>query len=207
MHAASGTALRWKFGEQASLGAGQGCQLGVVVALDEKFIRLALQVEADKPSLHTVSEQDVEAQVDASVDAQAVAASLRTSVGLLLRRLRQARGEGDLTLPESSALSRLDRGGPATAAELARQEQISPQSMGATLAGLQARGLIERWADPEDGRRFVLYLTEAGAEVLHHRRSARAQLLAAALSEHFSPEELVVLQQAAPLLERLAEHV
>ena len=141
------------------------------------------------------------------VDAQEVAASLRASLGLLLRRLRQAPAEGDLSLPERSAMSRLDRGGPATAAELARHEQISPQSMGATLAALQVRGLVERWADPEDGRRYVLYLTEEGAEILHHRRSARTQLLAAALSEHFSPDEMAVLQQAAPLLERLAEHV
>jgi DNA-binding MarR family transcriptional regulator len=140
------------------------------------------------------------------VDAQEVAASLRTSLGFVVRRLKQARTEGDLTLPESSALARLDRGGPATAAELARQEQISPQSMGATLATLQERGLIERKADPDDGRRHLLSLTAAGAEVLHNRRSARTQMLAAALSEHFSDDELTLLQQAAPLLERLAEH-
>jgi DNA-binding MarR family transcriptional regulator len=140
------------------------------------------------------------------VDAQEVAASLRTSLGFVVRRLKQVRTEGDLTLPESSALARLDRGGPATAAELARQEQISPQSMGATLAILQERGLIERKADPDDGRRLVLSLTAAGAEVLHNRRSARTQMLAAALAEHFSDDELALLQQAAPLLERLAEH-
>ena len=139
------------------------------------------------------------------VDAQAVAASLRTSVGFLVRRLKQVRTEGDLTLPESSALARLDRGGPATAAELARQEQISPQSMGATLAALQERGLIERRADPEDGRRFVLSVSAAGAEVLHNRRSARTQMFAEVLSECFSAEELAVLQQASVLLERLAE--
>ena len=140
------------------------------------------------------------------VAAQEVAASLRTSIGFLVRRIKQVRGEGDLTLPESSALSRLDRGGAATAAELARQEQISPQSMGATLAGLQERGLISKRADPEDGRRQVLFVTAAGAEVLHSRRSERTRVLAEALSEHFSSEELGVLQQAAPLLERLAEY-
>ena len=67
-----------------------------------------------------------------------VADALRVSIGLLLRRLRQVPTEGELTLPESSALTRLDRGGPATASALARLEQISPQSMGATLAGLEA---------------------------------------------------------------------
>ena len=141
------------------------------------------------------------------VDAQEVAASLRTSVGMLLRRLRQAPVDGDLTLPEGSALARLERGVPATAAELARREQISPQSMGVTLAGLQARGLIERRGDPTDGRRHVLSVTAAGVEVLHHRRSARTRKLARALSENFSPAELALLQDVAPLLERLAEHV
>jgi hypothetical protein len=42
---------------------------------------------------------------------------------------------------------------------------------------------------------------------VHQRRSGRTQLLARALSEHFSPEELAVLRDAAPLLERLAEHL
>lgn len=140
------------------------------------------------------------------VDPQEVAASLRTSIGFLVRRTKQVRVEGELTLPESLALSRLDRGGPATAAELARQEQISPQSMGATLAALQERGLIEKQQDPEDGRRHVLTVTPAGAEVMNNRRSVRTQMFAAALAEHFSPEELAVLQQAAKLLERLAEH-
>jgi DNA-binding MarR family transcriptional regulator len=140
-----------------------------------------------------------------SVDAQEVAASLRTSIGFLVRRMKQVQTAGDLTLPESSALARLDRGGPATAAELARQEQISPQSMGATLAALQERGLIERRADPADGRRYVLSVSEAGARELHNRRSARTQMFAEVLSESFSPDELAVLQQASVLLERLAE--
>ena len=91
-----------------------------------------------------------------------VAAALRMSIGLLLRRMRQVRVEGELTVPETSALTRLDRSGPATSSALARLEQISPQSMGATLAALEARGLVERHPDPQDGRRVVLSVTEAG---------------------------------------------
>ena len=78
---------------------------------------------------------------DQDPDVDQVAAALRVSIGLLLRRLRQVRVEGELSLPESSALVRLDRSGPATPSELAKREQISPQSMGATLAALQARGV------------------------------------------------------------------
>ena len=140
-------------------------------------------------------------------DVGEVAAALRVSIGLLLRRLRQVQVEGELTLPESSALTRLDRGGPATPSELAKREQISPQSMGATLAALEARGLVERRPDPRDGRRVVLSVTEAGRAVLLDKRNARAEQLAKALSAGFTPAELRQLMAAAPLLERLAQSI
>jgi DNA-binding MarR family transcriptional regulator len=145
--------------------------------------------------------------VDQNPDVNDVAAALRASIGLLLRRLRQVKSEGELTLPESSALTRLDRNGPATATALARQEQISPQSMGATLAALEARGLAERRPDPGDGRRVILSITEAGREVMRNRRNARTEQLAQALSAGFTPAELAQLMAAAPLLERLAQSI
>jgi DNA-binding MarR family transcriptional regulator len=110
-------------------------------------------------------------------------------------------------MPESAALTRLDRGGPATASGLARLEQISPQSMGATLGALEARGLVERRADPADGRRAVMSVTEAGRQVLHSKRSARAQQMARALSAGFTPAELRELMAAVPLLDRLAQSI
>ena len=140
-------------------------------------------------------------------DVTEVAAALRVSVGLLLRRMRQVRPDGELSLPETSALSRLDRTGPATSSTLAKLDQISPQSMGATLAGLEARGLVQRHPDPEDGRRAVLSLTEAGQQVLRDKRSARVAQLAQALSNGFTPAELRQLRAAAPLLERLAQTI
>jgi DNA-binding MarR family transcriptional regulator len=142
-----------------------------------------------------------------SPDPRQVAAALRVSIGLLLRGLRQAGVEDDLTLPETAALARLDRGGPATAAALARLEQISPQSMGATLAGLEARGLLTRAPDPTDGRRVVLSLTEAGLQALRERRGARVEQLAQALASNFTREELEHLMASAPLLERLAHSI
>ena len=139
-------------------------------------------------------------------DVRQVAAAVRLSVGLLIRRLRQTPVEGGLTLPESSALARLERGGPATASELAKLEQISPQSMGATLATLEQRGLVERRADPDDGRRAVLSLTRAGRQARRSRTDARTGQIAEALAG-FSRAELKELMAAAPLLERLAENI
>jgi DNA-binding MarR family transcriptional regulator len=140
-------------------------------------------------------------------DVQEVAGGLRVSIGLLLRRLRQTRTDGELTLPESSALTRLDRGGPATASALAKLEQISPQSMGATLGALEAKGLIERRPDPGDGRRAVLSVTGAGSRLLRDKRNARTERLAKALSAGFTPAEIQMLAAASPLLERLAESI
>ena len=140
-------------------------------------------------------------------DVHQVAGALRVSIGLLLRRLRQTRSDGELTLPESSALTRLDRGGPATASALAKLEQISPQSMGATLGALEAKGLIERRPDPGDGRRAVLSVTDAGLRLLRDKRNARTERLAKALSAGFTPAEIQLLAAASPLLERLAESI
>ena len=140
-------------------------------------------------------------------DVHDIAAALRVSVGMLLRRLRQVRPDDELTLPESSALARLDRTGPATPGALAKVEQISPQSMGATLAGLEARGLVARHPDPADGRRVVLSVTEAGLQLLRDKRGARTEQLAQALSAGFTAAELRQLAAAAPLLERLAQSI
>ena len=126
---------------------------------------------------------------------------------MLLRRLRQVPTADELRLPESAALARLERGGPATAAALARLEQISPQSMGATLALLQSRGLIERAPDPDDGRRVILSVNEAGLQVLRDRRNAKTERLAEALASEFTATELEQLAASAPLLERLAQSI
>ncbi len=137
---------------------------------------------------------------------EAVARALLLCVGLLRRRLRQTPVAGELTFPETAALGRLDRGGPAAAADLARQEQISPQSMGATLSELETRGFVKRQPDP--GRRKanpVVHQCRRPRE-LNRRRNARVEQLAAGLAD-FTEAELDQLAAAAPLIERLAYHL
>jgi DNA-binding MarR family transcriptional regulator len=138
-------------------------------------------------------------------DISEVAGRLRVSVGQVVRKLKQAADLEELSLAESSALSRLERGGPATSSDLARLERISPQSMGVTVAALLERGLIERSRDPQDGRRIVLTITEEGRRTVHDRRGVRTEMIAEALRDGFSADELAQLLAAAPLLERLAE--
>jgi DNA-binding MarR family transcriptional regulator len=132
------------------------------------------------------------------------AAEIRGTLAVVYRRIRQTKEIGDLTLPESSALSRLRRDGPTTAATLAKLEQISPQSIGVTVAALESKGLIRRTADPTDGRRVILSLTPAGDATVHARRSARDQQFTRALRS-LSGEEQAQLLQVMPLLRRLAD--
>ena len=133
------------------------------------------------------------------------ASALKVSIGLFVRRLRQSSVQDDLPLPQISALSRLDRGGPATTSDLARAEQITPQAMGVTVASLEQRGLVARSADVSDGRRSILSLTPSGRDTIHSGRSAVSDKIAAALAESFTPGEIAILDAAAPLIERLSD--
>jgi DNA-binding MarR family transcriptional regulator len=146
------------------------------------------------------------AQVATDLSLEQVAAEIRGTLASLYRRIRQTKQTGELTLPESSALSRLRHNGPTTGATLAKLEQISPQSIGVTVASLEAKGLIQRSADPADGRRVILSLTSAGDATVEARRSAREQQFTRALSA-LSADERAQLLQVMPLLERLLEEL
>src|SRR4051794_10330565 len=92
-----------------------------------------------------------------------VAGELRSALRPLSRRLRSDPVRGDLSLAELSLLARLDHDGPMTPAELARREQIRPQSVVVPLARLDELGLVGREQDPRDGRKITVSLTAAGA--------------------------------------------
>lgn len=136
-----------------------------------------------------------------------VAADLRAALGPLVRRLRQFRPDGELTLSQTSVLVRLEREGPATASELAAGEGIRPQSMTTIVTVLHERGLVARDPDPADGRRFVVSLSEAGREGLHGARREKARRLTRAIEEELTPEEQATLAAALPLLERITRRV
>jgi len=135
----------------------------------------------------------------------AVAAALKMSISLFVRRLRQSSVQDDLSLPELAALSRLERAGSATTSDLARVDRVTPQAMGATLAPLEERGLVECRPDPADGRRKAVSLTTAGRQAVRDQRSAQTEQMAKAMASGFTPAEVEILRAAAPLIERLGE--
>jgi DNA-binding MarR family transcriptional regulator len=148
---------------------------------------------------------EVAEPADGQPDVRVTAARLRVGLSAFRRRVHEAAMEGDLSAPQLTALSRIDRLGPVTTAELARREQITPQAMGVTVASLEQRGLVARGADASDGRRSILSLTPSGRDAVHSGRSAVSDKIAAALAESFTPGEIAVLDAAAPLIERLSD--
>ena len=154
----------------------------------------------------TTPPSESDEQMTTDLSSEDVAREIRGTLAMLYRRIRQTKKIGELTLPESSALSRLQHNGPTTAATLAKLEQISPQSIGVTVAALEAKGLIQRSADPGDGRRVILSLTSAGDATVEARRSARDQQFTRALSA-LSAEERAQLLQVMPVLERLTNEL
>jgi DNA-binding MarR family transcriptional regulator len=143
--------------------------------------------------------------VQARLGARETAGRLRVAVGAFRRRVREASAAGELSGPQLTALSRLDRQGRMTTAELARREQISPQAMGATVASLEDLGLVARSADPADGRRSILSLTTEGIAAISSGRNALVDRITAVLEESFTAGETEVLAAAAPLIQRLAD--
>lgn len=136
------------------------------------------------------------------VDSGPLASELRVVLGHLIRRLR---AEHRFSLSQGSVLGRLDREGAQSTSKLAELERVRPQSMGQTVADLEAQGLIERSPDPGDGRRFLIELTDAGRKELYEDRGRREGWLAEAIEQSFSAEERETLEQAMRLMARLAE--
>jgi DNA-binding MarR family transcriptional regulator len=137
-----------------------------------------------------------------SVDVPLIASELRVVLGQLVRRLRV---EHRFSLAYGTVLGRLDREGTSSTSDLAAAERVRPQSMAQTVGELEADGLVSRRADPADGRRALLELTDAGRCKLQADRQQREGWLAQAIAEGLSEQEQQALADAVPLLARLAD--
>ena len=133
----------------------------------------------------------------------AVADALHSAAIHLLRGVRQEDARTGVGPARLSALSVLVFAGPMRLTELALLEQVKPPTMTKVVAGLEAAGLVERRADPEDARAVRLAATPRGTRLLQQRRRRRITRLTGVL-ETLSADELDVLAQAAALIERVS---
>ena len=139
------------------------------------------------------------AQTD--TDTAPLAADLRIAVGQLIRRLR---AENLFPLTQTWVLGRLDREGPASVSELAQVLRVRPQSMAQTVGDLEADAFVRRSPDPDDRRRALVSLTEAGRQRIEADRAAREGWLVKALEE--LPEaDRETIEHSVAILSRLAD--
>lgn len=131
------------------------------------------------------------------------AARLRLAIIRSARRLRQE-VNADLSPSLTSALASIESHGPVTPSELANCERVQRPTITRVLARLDDLELIDRAADPADGRSTLISATPAGLALLHELRTRRDAFLAARLSR-LSAEERATLDRASALLERLLE--
>jgi DNA-binding MarR family transcriptional regulator len=132
---------------------------------------------------------------------ESTAAALGQSIHRLSRRMRkQARLQ--LTASQMSALTTVERHGELRLGELTRLEQVGKSTMTRLVAKLGHAGYIERRVDPDDGRGFLVSLTDHGASVLRAAAARQHAYLARQL-EALDVTDREVLLAAAPVLERL----
>jgi DNA-binding MarR family transcriptional regulator len=133
--------------------------------------------------------------------ASALGGELRLACMRISRRIRF---ESTHEVPPHmfSVLVRLEEA-PRTPGELAEIERVSAPSMTRTVGALVERGLVERTADPSDGRQVILSLTADARRVLKEISRRRDQWMTVRV-KNLSPEEQETLRAAAGILSRVA---
>ncbi|TDC63711.1 MarR family transcriptional regulator [Micromonospora sp. KC207] len=108
----------------------------------------------------------------------------------------------EMTPAQQSALAILSDHDGMTAAQLARECAVTPQTMNSTLGRLEKRGLIERRRHPMHGTLIEIRMTPAGRDAFD-RADKRVAELDAALSAGLTEEDLALLRD---LLKRIGEN-
>jgi DNA-binding MarR family transcriptional regulator len=132
-----------------------------------------------------------------------LAVRLRLTIARMARRLRQEAG-AELSPSLGSALASIDRFGPLTPSELAQRERVRRPTITRVLARLEEAGLVERAADPADGRSSLVTTTAEGRALLGEQRTRKDAYLAARI-DSLDAEDRATLDRAAAILERLLE--
>ncbi len=132
---------------------------------------------------------------------------LQRQVKKLYRRVQREQpvvaGLSTTTLQMLVALERA--AGPLRPGELAAELEMKNSNVASALRGLDKQGLINRRADPADGRKVLIDLTGEGRRRIADARRRRTAWLQEAVDELLTPKEQSLLFAAADLMERLAE--
>lgn len=138
-----------------------------------------------------------------AVDAAELASQLRMGVTRLARKLRRE-ADPAITPTQLAALYTVETHGPMTAGSLAAHEQIQKPTATRLIAGLTEAGLVDRLADPTDGRVVWISITSDGKRFLQRFRRRSSEYLAKRI-KGLDPEDLATLGRAAAILDRLTQ--
>lgn len=109
-----------------------------------------------------------------------------------------------LSRTSASTLSCLAREGATRITTLAEHESVTQPAMTGLVQRLESSGLVERSADPRDGRVALIDITPLGREAIDRRRSIQDAIISDRLAT-LSPDETVVIERALPVLNHLME--
>jgi DNA-binding MarR family transcriptional regulator len=140
-------------------------------------------------------------------EADPIAVRLTLAFSRLKARLREESGANatGLSIAQLSILQRLHRAGPATAASLAASEHVSQQAIAQSVASLKAAGLVRTERDPNDRRKVLISITDAGLELRESMAAARTDWLERTIGSMTGADERAVLERGVELLERFAD--
>jgi len=136
------------------------------------------------PVSDTVGSIELEAELD-----------LADRVGVAMIRLNKMHacvaaqmGKAGMDKAAFILLANLVHLGPSRSSALAEAVFSDPSTVSRQVAGLVKDGLVERRADPEDGRASVLVATEAGQQLLRERRRMRNEAIARMFGSWSEPD-------------------
>ena len=135
---------------------------------------------------------------------RATARAVNSGAIHLLRGVRRVDRLSGVTPARLSALSVLVFGGPRTLGHLAADEDVAGPTMTRIVDGLVALGLARRDTHPDSARSVIVSATHDGEELMRLAANRRVEMLVRALAD-LDDDERVLLQRAAPLLDRLAD--
>ncbi len=134
-----------------------------------------------------------------------LAEELQHVLSALRRRARAETADDELSNPLLLVLRRLEVDGPATTADLARAELVTPQTAGALVAKLEDTGYISRRDDTHDGRCRLVTLTPAGRKAIAGHRAERQSWFAQQIAHHLDASEQRTLATALTLLRKIID--
>ncbi len=137
------------------------------------------------------------------------AARVMETVPLVMRAIRadmRVQGSTTLSVPQFRTLAFLDRNPGASLSELAEHLGVTRATASATIERLVQRNFVHRNNDPQERRRIVLKLTEAGQ---HHLQQAREQTRThiAEILNHLTEKEILQVEEGLALLKQVFDPI